>query len=258
MKIIRYAGEQEPRFGILRGDTVHAIKGDLFGDFDAGEAVCSLSEVELLAPVTPSTVACLASNYHGLCEELGRLAPKDPQVFLKPASSVIGPLSDIVYPQVSNQLSCGGELAVVMRREARHVPEEAVMDYVLGYTCANDVSALDLSSVDRFEVTRAKGYYTFCPLGPVIATDLDPWNLTLTSRFNGETLLDHSTSDMLFGVEQTISYITRFMGLSPFDAILMGTPRPEKAIFIGDVVEVEIDGIGILKNQIVAERRSEP
>jgi 2-keto-4-pentenoate hydratase/2-oxohepta-3-ene-1,7-dioic acid hydratase in catechol pathway len=256
MKIIRFEWAAEPRYGILEGDTVHTLDGDLLGEFEAGVALCALSEVKLLAPIEPRTVACLAPNYHGLCKEMEREVPSAPQVFTKPASAVTGPNSDIIYPDVSKHVSCGGELAVVMRRDARDVPEEKALEFVLGYTCANDVTALDLLE-DRFETTRAKGYYTFCPLGPYIATGVDSDNLTLKSRFNGKSFLDHSTNDMIWGVRQTVSYISQFMALAPFDVILMGTPRPEKTIYVGDEVEVEIEGIGILTNRVVRAGRSE-
>lgn len=174
-----------------------------------------------------------------------------PELFLKPASSVIGHLDHIVYPEVSNSISCGGELAVVIQSEARKVSEERTLEYVLGYTCAIDVTALDLLS-DRFP-TRAKSYYTFCSLGPYIATVIGD-NLLLRSRVNGNQVLDHSTSGMIFSVAKVISCITQFMALQPLDVILMGTPKPETSVNPGDVVEVELQGISTLRNTIVQRK----
>jgi len=251
MRIIRFEWERRARYGVLDGDAVFAIDGSVVGDFVVGEKLCSVSEVKLLAPVQPRIVTCIAANYYDLCEETGREIPVAPQVFFKPSSAVVGHLGDIAYPEVSRHVTCGGELAVVVKREARKIPEDRALDFVLGYTCANDVTAWDLIN-ERFP-TRAKGYYTFCPLGPCIATDIDGDNITLKSRLNGELILNHSTSGMIFGVKEALSYISQFMALEPLDVILMGTPRPETTFTVGDVVEVEIEGIGTLRNRVVAE-----
>lgn len=249
MKIIRFDWEQEVRYGVLDGDDVHAIDGDMFDDFLVGEKLCALGDVRLVAPVQPRAVACVAANYHELMKYVDREIPKEPEVFLKPPSAVTGHLGGIVYPTVSKHLTCGGELAVVLKREARNVPEERALDFVLGYTCANDVTASDLTA-ERFS-TRAKGFYTFCPLGPCIATDIDGDNVILKSTLNGQLILDDPTSGMIFSVKEAVSYISQFMALEPLDVVLMGTPRPETTVDVGDVVEVEIEGIGTLRNRVV-------
>jgi 2-keto-4-pentenoate hydratase/2-oxohepta-3-ene-1,7-dioic acid hydratase in catechol pathway len=249
MKIIRFEWEQEVQYGVLDGDNVRAIDGDMLSDAAAGTELCTLGEVRLLAPVQPRAVACVAANYHELMKYVDREIPKEPEVFLKPPSAVVGHLDGIVYPAVSKHLTCGGELAVVMKREARNVPEDRALDFVLGYTCANDVTAWDLIT-ERFP-TRAKGFYTFCPLGPCISTDIDGDNVTLKSTLNGQLILDHSTSGMIFSVKEAVSYISQFMALEPLDVLLMGTPRPETTVDVGDVVEIEIEGIGTLRNTVV-------
>ena len=249
MKIIRFEWEQGVRYGVLDGDDVWVIEGDILGSFTAAEKLCALGDVRLLAPVQPKTVACVAANYHQLMKYVDREIPKEPEVFLKPPSAVTGHLGGIVYPTVSRHLTWGGELAVVMKREARNVPEERALDFVLGYTCANDVTASDLTA-ERFP-TRAKGFYTFCPLGPCIATDIDGNNVTLKSTLNGQLIVDDSTSGMIFSVKKAVSYISQFMALEPLDVVLMGTPRPETTVHVGDVVEVEIEGIGTLRNTVV-------
>ncbi len=252
MKIIRFEWERGARYGVLDGEAVLAIDGSVVGDFEVGEKLCTLGDVRLLAPVQPKTVACVAANYYDLMQDGGREIPKEPQVFLKPSSTVVGHLGSIVYPVVSKHLTCGGELAVVMKREARNVPKDRALEFVLGYTCANDVTAWDLIA-ERFP-TRAKGFYTFCPLGPCIATDVDGDNVMLRSRLNGQLILDHSTSGMIFSVKEAVSYISQFMALEPLDVILMGTPRPETTVEVGDMVEVEIEGIGTLRNTVAKAR----
>jgi 2-keto-4-pentenoate hydratase/2-oxohepta-3-ene-1,7-dioic acid hydratase in catechol pathway len=249
MKIVRFEWGQGVRYGVLEGDDVSVIEGDILGRFTAGEKLCTVGDVRLLAPVQPKTVACVAANYHGLMKYVDREIPKEPEVFLKPRSAVVGHLDGIVCPAVSKHLTCGGELAVVVKCEARNVPEDIALDFVLGYTCANDVTAWDLIS-ERFP-TRAKGFYTFCPLGPCISTDIDGDNVTLKSTLNGDLILDDSTSGMIFSVREAISYISQFMALEPLDVVLMGTPRPETTVEAGDVVEIEIDGIGTLRNTVV-------
>ncbi|GMR11217.1 MAG: fumarylacetoacetate hydrolase family protein [Anaerolineae bacterium] len=255
MNIIRFALDREPTYGILDADNVYVIAGDLSGEFAAGEKLCALGDVALLAPVQPRSVACVAANYHALCNEMGRQIPREPEVFLKPPSAVVGHLDDIIQPEVSSEVTCGGELAVVIKRETRRVSEAEALDYVLGYTCANDVSAFDPRG-DRFP-TRAKGHYTFCPVGPWITTGLDGDNLMLRSRLNGEMILDHSTSGMIFSVSKAVSFISQFMALEPLDIVLMGTPRPETKVSLGDVIEVEIEGIGMLRNRISSSKLTE-
>jgi 2-keto-4-pentenoate hydratase/2-oxohepta-3-ene-1,7-dioic acid hydratase in catechol pathway len=247
VKIIRFQWEQSARYGVLDGEEVFSLEGNILGNYKAGKKLGKLSSVRLLAPVQPNLVVGLGGNYHSLLAVDTSIHSK-PEAFLKPPSAVIGTLDSIIYPKIVTNVHMEGELAVIMKREARQVAENEAFDYVLGYTCANDVTAHiegDRSS------TRAKSFYTFCPLGPCIATDLDPDNLKITSRLNGALVQDgDSTSDMVFHVRKIISYITEFMALQPLDVILTGTSRPPKMLKTGDVVEIEIGGIGVLRNTV--------
>lgn len=247
MKIIRFQYKQDTKYGILDGERVLSLDGDILGDFAAGKKLCNLSDVKVLAPVQPGIVVGLGGNYHSLLAVDTSIHTK-PEAFLKPPSAVIGHLDNIIYPSIAENVHLEGELAVIMKRKATHVPEEQALDYVLGYTCANDVTAHIKEDKNS---TRGKGFYTFCPIGPCIATDLDPDNLKITSRLNGTVIQDgDSTSDMVFNVKKIISYITEFMALQSLDVILTGTSRPATLIKAGDTIEIEIDGIGILRNTV--------
>jgi 2-keto-4-pentenoate hydratase/2-oxohepta-3-ene-1,7-dioic acid hydratase in catechol pathway len=247
VKIIRFQGEKSAAYGLLEGDEVFSLEGDILGKFKTGKKAGKLKDVKLLAPVQPNLVVGLGGNYHSLLAVDTSIHSK-PEAFLKPPSAVIGHLDSIIYPRIVTNVHMEGELAVIIKRAARHVPEKEAFDYILGYTCANDVTAH--IEGDRGS-TRAKSFYTFCPLGPCIATDLDPDNLKITSRLNGQMVQNGDpTSDMVFNVPKIISYITEFMALQPLDVILTGTSRPPKMLKIGDVVEIEIGGIGILSNTV--------
>lgn len=247
MKIVRFELGQRIGYGVVDGNTVFSIKGDIYDEFGIGKKLCSLSEVRLLAPVQPKIVVGVGANYYALAKEVGTEIPSEPSLFFKPPSSVVGHLDNIVYPKISNDVRFGGELAVVMKYQARNVPEDRALEYVLGYTCGNDLTARDLQ--DRSPI-RNKSFYTSCPLGPCVATDINAANLRIKSRLNGILIQDESTSDMIFSVSQIISYITEFMALEPFDVILTGTSRKETRINIGDTIEVEIEGIGVLRNTV--------
>jgi 2-keto-4-pentenoate hydratase/2-oxohepta-3-ene-1,7-dioic acid hydratase in catechol pathway len=248
LKVIRFLWRQATRYGILDGNDVLALKGDILGDFQKGEALCQLKDIKLLAPVKPNIIVGLGGNYHSLLK-LDTSIHAKPEAFLKPPSAVIGHLDDIICPQNADSVNMEGELAVIIKREAKHVPEGEGKDYILGYTCANDVTAL--ISEDKVD-TRAKGYYTFCPIGPCIETDLDPQKLKITSRVNGKLIQDKDpTSNMVYDVNKIITYITEFMALQPLDIILTGTSRMASQIKPGDTVEVEISEIGVLRNYVV-------
>ena len=252
MKIARFQWQGKVNWGIVEGDTIFALVGDLYGDFTRGKELCRLTDVRLLAPVEPSiTIAC-GLNYMDHITELGFEIPKVPALFFKPATTVIGPEDDIIYPAISRDLRYEAELCAVIKRRAKNVTEKNAMDYVLGYTGGNDLTAMDLSEIDG-RLTRAKGCDTCGPLGPFLVTGLDPRDLNIKGRVNGETRQDSNTSLMLFSVEKLISHISAFLTLRPGDVVWTGTPVggacPVKA---GDVIEVEVEGIGILRNKLVA------
>jgi len=250
VKIIRFEWKRAAKYGVVKGDDVFSLEGNILGDFSVGKKLCRLDEVKLLAPVQPDIVVGIGGNYHSLLKVDTSVHTK-PEAFLKPPSSVIGHLDNIIYPKIATNIHLEGELAVIMKREARHVSEDKALEYVLGYTCANDVTAHIEGDKGG---ARIKSFYTFCPIGPCLVTDLDPDNLKITSRVNGVKVQDADpTSDMVWNVGQIIAHVTEFMALQPLDVILTGTSRPPKLLNIGDVVEVEIEGIGVLRNTIVAQ-----
>jgi 2-keto-4-pentenoate hydratase/2-oxohepta-3-ene-1,7-dioic acid hydratase in catechol pathway len=254
VKIARFQWQDKTNWGIVEDDTIFPLVGDLYGDFEKGKKLCQLKDVKLLAPVEPSiTVAC-GRNYIDHIKEMGWDVPKEPGLFFKPANTVVGPEENIIYPAITRDLCYEAELCCVIKRLVSNVPEEEALNYVLGYTCGNDVTALDLFQKDG-RLTRAKALDTSGPLGPFLVTGLDPHNLNIKGRVNGETKQDSNTSLMIFNVEKLISYISAFMTLRPGDVVWTGTPGGGTCpVKIGDVIEVEIESIGILRNKVVARK----
>ena len=250
MELVRFLKNGQLCCGLIEGEAVYAVEGSIFGQFRRAEKVAALTEVRLLAPCRPTKILAVGLNYRTHAAEAGYDVPPEPLVFSKPPSSVIGPLGPIVYPILSQHVDYEGELAVVMGQRVRNVPPEKAHDFVLGYTCGNDVTARDLQRRDN-QWTRAKGFDTFSPLGPCIVTDLDPAHLTIQTRVNGEIRQNASTADMVFSVAELIAYISQVMTLEPGDVILTGTPAGVGPLQPGDVVEVEIEGIGTLRNPVV-------
>jgi 2-keto-4-pentenoate hydratase/2-oxohepta-3-ene-1,7-dioic acid hydratase in catechol pathway len=255
MKVCRisHPSLDTPRFAVVVESTVVPLAPDYqFGKIEliASHAGLSLDEVKLLAPVTPSKVVCVGRNYLEHAAELGNKMPDEPLLFLKAPSAVIGYDDNIELPQVSHQVEHEGELGVVIGKTARNVGEnEDALSYVFGYTCVNDVTARDLQRKD-VQFTRAKSFDTFCPVGPWVVTELDPANASVTTRVNGEVKQQGNTADMAFGVAFLIRYISAIMTLNPGDLIATGTPAGVSRMKHGDVVEVEVSGVGILKNQV--------
>jgi 2-keto-4-pentenoate hydratase/2-oxohepta-3-ene-1,7-dioic acid hydratase in catechol pathway len=203
----------------------------------------------LVAPVTPTKIVCVGRNYAEHAKELGNEAPPEPIIFLKPPSALLDPGGTIVRPPISQRVDFEGELAIVIGTVARNVKAADWRDYVLGFMCANDVTARDLQKKD-VQFTRGKGFDTFCPVGPCIETQLDVSNLRVTTRVNGETRQDGSTSQMIFSCAFLVEFITAVMTLMPGDLILTGTPAGVGPLSAGDTVEVEIEGIGVLRNVV--------
>jgi len=210
----------------------------------------AVSAVKLLAPVTPSKIVCVGRNYREHAAEMGNKMPDEPLLFLKAPSAVIGNGDCILLPIASQQVEHEGELGVVIGRQAHKLsPNDDPLNYVLGYTCVNDVTARDLQRKD-VQFTRAKSFDTFCPVGPVIETDLDPLHLVVKTRVNGIEKQSGRTADMAFSVPFLLRYIANIMTLFPGDLIVTGTPAGVSPLNPGDSVEVEIDGIGILQNTV--------
>ncbi len=235
----------------IGSDEVRVLRGTFFEDpLPTGEVV-PLDDVHLLAPVLPSKLVCVGRNYVAHAQEWGLDVPEEPLLFLKPSTAVIGPADPIQLLPISRRVDYEGELAVVIGRLARGVRAEDAGRYILGYTCANDVTLRDLQKKDD-QWARAKGFDGSAPLGPWIETDLDPTDVWVRTRLNGEVRQQASTSDMVFGVATLIEYVTTFMTLLPGDAILTGTPEGVGPLADGDVVEVDVDGVGVLRNGVRA------
>jgi len=257
LKLVGFLKNDQPCYGLIEGEAIYAVEGSIFGEFRLAEKVAALAEVRLLAPCRPTKILAVGLNYRTHAAEAGYDVPSEPLVFSKPPSSVIGPLEPIVYPILSQQMDYEGELAVVIGQRAKNVLPEKATDFILGYTCGNDVTARDLQRRDD-QWTRAKGFDTFCPLGPYIVTDLDPAHLAIQTRVNGEIRQSTSTADMVFNVAELMAYVSQVMTLEPGDVILTGTPSGVGPLQPGDVVEVEIEGIGILRNPVVSQGSAVP
>ncbi len=253
-RIVRYLHRGEPAYGLIEGETVYALRGDPFGSWERGEAIGPAGDVRLLAPVQPTKLVCVGRNYAAHAAEHGASVPSEPLLFLKPPSAVIGPGDPIVLPVGSQQVEHEAELALVIGRRCRNVSPEEAWDYLLGVTCANDVTARDWQRQDD-QWTRAKGFDTSAPLGPWIVTGLTPAEvgaLEVVCRVNGQERQRGNTGEMVFGPAFLISYISRFMTLEPGDVVLTGTPAGVAPLQPGDQVEVEIEGIGRLRNPVRA------
>lgn len=211
--------------------------------------------MKLLEPIAPSKIVCVGRNYREHAAELGNKMPDEPLLFLKAPSAIISAGEEIVLPGASQQVEHEGELGVVIGRVARNIPnDEDPLSYVLGYTCVNDVTARDLQRKD-VQFTRGKSFDTFCPVGPWIETDIDPGNVVVQTRVNGEVKQKGNTADMAFSVAFLIRYISEIMTLYPGDLIATGTPAGVSRLNPGDIVEVEVSGIGVLMNQVVSVDR---
>ena len=245
-----------PRYASVLGSAVFPFPNDFhFERAAASETATSfpLDEVTLLAPVAPSKIVCVGRNYREHAAELGNKMPEEPLLFLKAPSAVIASGDNIELPSASQQVEHEGELGVVIGRTAHGLSDnENPFDYVFGYTCVNDVTARDLQRKD-VQFTRGKSFDTFCPVGPWIETELDPTKATVTTRLNGEIKQQGNTADMAFPVAFLIRYISEIMTLYPGDLIATGTPAGVSRMKHGDSVEVEVAGIGVLRNQVIGD-----
>lgn len=248
-----HADFPKPKYGFIEETVVYPLTEDeVFGRLDppAKPAAFPLDDVRLVAPVKPSKIVCVGRNYVEHAAELGNKMPDEPLLFLKAPSSIIGVGGTIELPQQSQHVDHEGELGVVIGRQARKIREdEDPLSYVLGYTCVNDVTARDLQRKD-VQFTRAKSFDTFCPVGPFIVTDLNLQDLEVTTRVNGETRQHGRTSALAFPIPFLIRYISGIMTLHPGDLLATGTPAGVSKLKDGDIVEVEVDGIGVLRNPV--------
>ena len=254
MRFVRYQenGKTGEHYGWVYNDLVGEIEGNIFGEFRRLEANLPLYTVKLLPPVVPGKIIACEWNYLDQAREFDRMISDVPSVFSKPVSSVIGMNDPIILPYIAKRVEQECELAVVIGRTARSVLPENAFDCIFGYTIANDVTARDLQLSDETWI-RAKGFDSFCPMGPVIETDFEPADALLTCRVNGELRQMASTRDMLFPVQNLVAYVSSIMTLQPGDVFLTGTPVGSALLSPGDVVESVIDGIGHLTNPVHAQ-----
>ncbi|HJW91600.1 MAG TPA: fumarylacetoacetate hydrolase family protein [Anaerolineales bacterium] len=253
MRLIRYqTAPDSARFGWIFEDRVGPVEGSIFGEFARAEASHDLASVRLLPPVLPGKIVCVGRNYLAHAKEQEVEVPEVPILFLKPPSALIGPGEAIQLPPQSQQVEHEAELAVVIGQRGRWIPPDQALDYVLGYTIGNDVTARDLQRRDG-QWTRSKGFDTFCPLGPWIETEFEIADALITCHVNGEMRQMASTRDMVFNVRQLIAFASSVMTLEPGDVLLTGTPAGVGPLVDGDVVQVAIEGLGNLSNPVVAE-----
>ena len=257
MKICRYvprntASPPTPRYGLIEGENVFEIAGPPWGQWTRSTHSSRLTDMRLLAPVEPSKVVCVGRNYAAHAAELGNEVPKEPLIFLKPSTSIIGPEEPVVLTKYSRQVEHEGELALVVARRCSHLRDsDDALSYLLGYTCLNDITARDLQKSD-VQFTRGKGFDTFCPIGPHIETELDPSKVLVETRVSGAVRQSSNTSLMIYPVPFLVVWISRMMTLLPGDVIATGTPAGVGPLVAGDMVEVAVSGVGVLRNPVRA------
>ncbi len=249
MKFVRFESKGKAGYGVWEGDFIRRVSGSIFEAPQVLDEKYSIGEIRLLAPVEPSKILCVGLNFRDHIAELGDPIPKFPSHFLKSPTSLVGPEEPVIFPRVARRVDYEGELAAVIKTRCKDVPEEDALNYVLGYTCFNDVTERELTRVQG-QLTRSKGFDTFGPLGPCIATDLDPTRLQLRTFLNGNKVQEGFTGNMVFSVAFLVHYLSQCMTLYPGDIISTGTPGGIGPMKIGDIVEVKIEGIGTLRNPI--------
>ncbi|HET7388621.1 MAG TPA: fumarylacetoacetate hydrolase family protein [Nocardioidaceae bacterium] len=250
MKICRYDDAGAPAWGVVEDDQVFALRGDPFGGHQRGILVGELASTRLLAPCAPSKVVCAGRNYRSLLEAQGREVPKEPFLFLKASTTVVGPNSPVYRPEGVSDFVYEGELGAVIGRRASGLTAEEAAGAILGYTCGNDMTVRDWQDPSA-QWWRAKSSDTHCPLGPWIETDFEPAKARVQTLVNGAVRQDGTTDDLVFDVNQLVAYVSQHMTLLPGDVVLTGTPAGISPVDAGDVIEVRVDGIGSLVNEVV-------
>lgn len=250
MKLVRFTAGGKVEHGILEGERVRVIAGTPYHRIKTTDRYHRLDDIRLLAPCLPSKIVALGVNYRSHGEEMSHRIPTEPLIFIKPSTSVIGPEDNIIYPECSERVDYEGELGVVIQTRTHHVTKEQAKRHILGYTCVNDVTTRDIQAKDK-QWTRSKGFDTFGPIGPCIETELDPANLSLVTRLNGEIKQQANTGDLIFNVYELVSFISNVMTLLPGDVIATGTTSGVGPMQPGDTVEVAIENIGTLRNYVV-------
>ncbi|MCX7917321.1 MAG: fumarylacetoacetate hydrolase family protein [bacterium] len=263
MKFLRFISKEKQHYGIFKDNKVFEINWRTFeNDFEFTGKIFDINEIKFLPPSDPPNIIALGLNYKEHAEEGGHEVPNEPIIFLKATTSLTGHLSPIILPkQAPNEVDYECELVVVIGKKCKNVSEEEVKEYIFGYTCGNDVSARDCQLKRDKQWARGKSFDTFCPIGPWIETEIEPTNLRIKTILNGNVMQDSNTSKMIFNVYQIVSYLSKQMTLLPGTIILTGTPsgvgfarKPPIFLKEGDIVEVDIEGIGTLKNFVIEEK----
>lgn len=252
MKTARIMYKGAPRYALADGDKLRILSEAPYDGIELTGEVCSVSEAEFSAPCEPTKIVAIGKNYHAHAMEMKEGEPTEPLLFLKPSTCVIADGEDIVYPSISHRLDYEGELGVVIGKKCRNASRDDALSYVFGYVCLNDVTARDIQKSDP-QWTRGKGFDTFCPLGKYIVTDIDAGDLMIQTRLNGEVKQSSRTGCMTHDIPKLIEYISRVMTLLPGDIIATGTPEGIGPMQAGDIVEVEIENIGVLRNRVISE-----
>lgn len=253
MKYVMFmADDEEIRSGIISGETIEETENifDNEGEIIKTGNTFELRSVILLCPTYPTKALCVGLNYKDHIEEMKLVTPTSPVIFMKPSTAALDPEGEIIRPEMSSRVDYEAELAVVIKKECRNVSEAEAKDYILGYTCANDVTARDLQDKNG-QWAVCKGFDTFMPLGPYISDEVDPTNLKIESRLNGKVMQKSNTKNLLFTCDYLVSYLSKVMTLLPGDVILTGTPSGIHGMEAGDVIEIEIEGLGILRNTVI-------
>lgn len=257
MKFLRFKNQGKVRTGYLNGEEIIEIPVSLLDALKSPENALKpkiksylMEEVQIIPPVSPSKVVCVGLNYRDHALELNMDIPEEPILFMKPPTSVIAHQEPIIYPEMSQEVDYEAEMAIVMAETATKINSEDAWDFIGGYTVLNDVTARDLQRKDG-QWTRAKSFDTFCPLGPCIETEMDPHNQNISLKLNGETKQDSNTKNMIFRANELVEFISSIMTLNPGDVIATGTPPGVGQMQSGDVVQVQVEGIGILENRVI-------
>lgn len=250
---VRFAVNNQVHYGVLEGQTIRRVEGSPYHEFDITEDTFTLGAIDLLCPCVPTKILAIGLNYADHAHESNLEIPREPVVFYKPPSAIIGPKQNIIYPRNSNKVEYEAELAIVIGKRAKQVSQQEAHNFIFGYTCANDVSARDWQFKDGGQWALGKSFDTFAPIGPWINTTTDPSNLAIRSKVNGEVRQNSSTREMIFGAGFLVSFLSQVMTLEPGDVILTGTPPGVGPLHPGDEVTIEIEGLGVLSNRVVAD-----
>lgn len=249
MKLARFEEQGSISYGMVEDSVVYRIEGDIFSEYKVTEEKFELSEIKLLAPCIPSKIVAVGINYRDHATEMNHDLHENPVLFIKPSTTVIGPEEKIIMPQMSNRVDYEAELGLIIGKQAKNVEPNEAFQYVLGATCFNDVTARDLQKEDG-QWTRAKSFDTFAPMGPFIVTGVDYNNIDIELVLNGETKQKSNTSYFITKAHEIVSYVSKIMTLYPGDVIATGTPSGVGPMAKGDVVEVRLEGVGILRNYL--------